>query len=134
MLSILSFMNISWLKNYWKEILIGILVFLALFYVWNLDRKYNNALNTIEKNKQDFQKERDTSYAKAKEQEAKFKDIEHKYEVEVLKQKLIIKETIIREIKTIKGEDINSTIFLDANCSKCFKGNYNETNIINRSI
>jgi hypothetical protein len=125
---------ISFVLTYWKELLGVLVVFSIIFYVWNLDRKYHNALDTIEDNKQEFQKERDKSLESARKKEQEYKDLEHKYTIEVLKQKLIIKETIIREIKTIKGEDNNHTIFLDANCSKCFKENYNETNIINRSI
>jgi hypothetical protein len=126
--------GIYWFKQYYKPILIFLSIVTLIGYIWFLRSSLEQAKETILQNQKEFQDERVQSIMKAKEQELKYINLEYKYGVEVLNQKLIIKERIKTEVKVLKGEDHNNTLVMDANCSKCIKGRYNENNSINRAI
>jgi len=116
--------------KYWKLIILVLLC----FYIVYLNVSLNSKENTILQLKADYQKERDASIIKMKEQEAKYKSLETKYNIDVLRKKLDNKDKTNQEINTIKTEDVSKVLKFNSTCSDCLRGRYNEKTVIIRSI
>jgi len=121
---------ISSIIKYWKLIILMLLG----FYIVYLNISLNSKENTILQLKANYQKERDALIIRMREQEAKYKSLETKYNIDVLRKKLDNKSKINQEINTIKTEDASKVLKFNSTCSECLKRRYNEKTVIIHSI
>jgi hypothetical protein len=130
----LGFFSLNLISKYKKEIAILLAISAIVGYIGYLHHTVTSLRKDYSDLEASIKKERMEATISANNTALQYKDLESKYEIEVLKKQAVAKETIKTEIQYIKGDDVNHTLIMDGNCTEFMKGRYNDKNAINRLI
>lgn len=123
------------LKNYYKEIIVGLGIFGFVFYIWYLNNTIDNERQKLVDYKEEVYKNNIAYINKINKINNDFKDYKSAFDLKTAKEKITIIEKTKIELQVIRISDTNSTLPpLEGNCTSQLKGRFNEKNAINRSI